>query len=78
VGHEDDSLGAILEGALDGRDGAGDALGVGDVFVLVEGNVEVDLRVLANESCRTNALPIKKKKTMRREQRAEEIETRDE
>ncbi len=47
MGHEDDGLCAIVEGVLDGRDGAGDALGVGDVFVLVEGDVEVDLRACA-------------------------------
>lgn len=49
VGHEDDRLGAIVEGVLDGRDGADDALGVGDVFVLVERDVEVDLKGLARE-----------------------------
>lgn len=43
VGHQDDSLGAIVESVLDGRDGADNALGVGDVLVLIEGHVEVDL-----------------------------------
>lgn len=43
VGHEDDGLGAIVEGVLDGRDGADDALVVCDFLVLVEGDVEVDL-----------------------------------
>jgi hypothetical protein len=44
VGHEDDGLGAIVEGVLDGRDGADDALVVCDFLVLVEGDVEVDLK----------------------------------
>jgi hypothetical protein len=43
VGHEDHGLGAILDGVLDGGDGAGDALGVGDLLVGVKGDVEVDL-----------------------------------
>lgn len=43
VGHQDDSLGAIVEGVLDGGDGTDNALGVGDVLVLIEGHVEVDL-----------------------------------
>jgi hypothetical protein len=47
VGHEHDGLGAVVEGILDGGDGADDALVVGDVLVLVEGDVEVDLRPLA-------------------------------
>ena len=43
VGHEDDGLGSIVEGVLDGRDGADDALVVGDVLVVIEGDIEVDL-----------------------------------
>lgn len=43
VGHEDDSLGAIVDGVLDGGDGTGNALVVGDVLVGVEGDVEVNL-----------------------------------
>lgn len=43
VGHQDDSLGAIVESVLDGGDGTGNSLGVGDVLVLIEGHVEVDL-----------------------------------
>jgi hypothetical protein len=43
VGHQDDRLGAIVDGMLDCRDGTNDALVVGDLFVLVEGDVEVDL-----------------------------------
>jgi len=43
VGHEDDGLGSIVDGVLDGRDGPDDTLGVGDVLVGVEGNIEVDL-----------------------------------
>lgn len=42
VGHEDDRLGAIIESVLDGRNGADDALVVGDGGA-VEGHVEVDL-----------------------------------
>jgi hypothetical protein len=45
VGHQDNGLGAIVDGILDGRDGAGNTLVVGDLRVglLVEGHVEVDL-----------------------------------
>lgn len=43
VGHEDDGLGAIVNGMLDGGHGTGDTLVVGDLLVGVEGNVEVDL-----------------------------------
>jgi hypothetical protein len=43
VRHEDNSLGAIVDGVLDGRDGADNALGVGDLLVGVERDVEVDL-----------------------------------
>ncbi|POR33511.1 Uncharacterized protein TPAR_06301 [Tolypocladium paradoxum] len=43
VGHEDDGLGAVVEGVLDGGDGADDALVVCDLLVFVEGDVEVDL-----------------------------------
>jgi hypothetical protein len=43
VGHEDNGLGAILDSVLDGRDGTGDTLVVGDVLVTIERDVEVDL-----------------------------------
>jgi len=43
VGHEDDGLGTVLDGILDGGDGADNALGVGDILVGVKGDVEVDL-----------------------------------
>jgi len=43
MGHQDDGLGAMVEGVLDGGDGADDALVVGDVLVLIERDVEVDL-----------------------------------
>lgn len=43
VGHQDDSLGAIVESVLDGGDGTDNTLVVGDFLVLVEGDVEVDL-----------------------------------
>jgi hypothetical protein len=49
VGHEDNSLGAIVDGVLDGRDGTGDTLVVGDVLVTVEGNVEVDLCLVSKD-----------------------------
>lgn len=45
VGHEDNSLGAVVDGILDGGDGTGDTLGVGDVLVGVERDVEVDLNI---------------------------------
>lgn len=44
VGHEHNGLGAIVDGVLDGGDGADDALGVSDLLVGVEGHVEVDLQ----------------------------------
>ena len=45
VGHQDNGLGAIVDGILDGGDGAGNTLVVGDLGVglLVEGHVEVNL-----------------------------------
>jgi hypothetical protein len=43
VRHEHDGLGAVVNGILDGGDGADDALVVGNVLVGVEGDVEVDL-----------------------------------
>ena len=43
VGHEDNSLGAIVDGVLDGGNGTGNALVVGDVLVGVERDVEVNL-----------------------------------
>ena len=43
VGHEDDGLGAIVNGVLDGRKGTNNALVVCDFLVLVKGDVEVDL-----------------------------------
>lgn len=45
VGHEDDGLGAILDGVFDGGEGTDDTLVVGDLLVGVEGDVEVDLAV---------------------------------
>lgn len=41
--HQDDSLGAIVEGILDGGQGTDDALVVGDLLVGVERDIEVDL-----------------------------------
>ena len=43
VGHQDDGLGAMVNGILDGGQSADNALVVGDVLVRVEGDVEVDL-----------------------------------
>lgn len=43
VGHQDNSLGAVVDGILDGWDGTGDTLCVGDVLLGVERDVEVDL-----------------------------------
>lgn len=43
--HEDDGLGAVLDGILDGGQRADDALVVGDVLVAVERDVEVDLEI---------------------------------
>ena len=42
MGHEDNGLGAILDGIFDGGDSADDTLGVGDSGA-VKGDVEVDL-----------------------------------
>lgn len=47
VRHQDDGLGAVVEGVFDGWDGAGDALGVGDFLGGVEGDVEVDLKAVS-------------------------------
>jgi hypothetical protein len=49
VGHEDNSLGAIVDGVLDGRDGTSDTLVVGNVLVAVEGDVEVDLYLVSKD-----------------------------
>ena len=43
VGHQDDGLGAVVNGILDGGQSTDNALVVGDVLVRVEGDVEVDL-----------------------------------
>lgn len=44
MGYEDDGFGVMVDGIFDGGDGIDDMLGVGDVFVGVKGDVEVDLR----------------------------------
>lgn len=44
VGHQDNSLGAVVDGIFDGGDGTGDTLVVGDLLVGIEGDVEVDLK----------------------------------
>lgn len=43
VGHEDDGLGAVVDGILDGGESTDNTLGVGDVLVLIQRDVEVDL-----------------------------------
>lgn len=43
VGHQDDGLGAVVDGILDGGQSTDDTLGVGDLQVLVEGDIEVNL-----------------------------------
>jgi len=43
VGHKDDGLSSVLDGILDCGESTDDALGVGDVLVCVERDVEVDL-----------------------------------
>lgn len=43
VGHQDDRLGAIVDGILDGGQGTDDTLVVGDLLVLIKGHVEIDL-----------------------------------
>lgn len=43
VGHQDDGLGAIVDSVLDGGNGTGNTLVIGDLLVGVEGDVEVDL-----------------------------------
>lgn len=43
VGHEDDGLGSIVNGVLDGGQSTDDTLVVGDVLVGIEGDVEIDL-----------------------------------
>lgn len=47
VGHEHNGLGAVVNGILDGGQGTDDTLGVGNVLVLIEGDVEVNLFQLA-------------------------------
>lgn len=43
VGHEDNGLGTIFDGVLDGGEGTDDTLVVGDFLVTVEGDVKVNL-----------------------------------
>lgn len=43
VRHEDNGLGAMVERILDGGDGTGDTLRVGDLLLGVKGDIEVDL-----------------------------------
>lgn len=43
VGHQHDGLGAVVDSILDGGQSTDDTLGVGDLQVLVEGDIEVDL-----------------------------------
>lgn len=43
MAHQNDGLGAILNGILDGGESTDDTLVVGDVLFLVKRNIEVDL-----------------------------------
>ena len=49
MGHEDDSSGAVIDGIFDGWKGADDALVVGHLLVLVQGDVEVDLNLTSSQ-----------------------------
>lgn len=43
MGHEDDSLGSVIDSIFDGWDSSGNTLIVGNVLVRVERDVEIDL-----------------------------------
>lgn len=43
VGHQDNGLSTVVDGIFDGGQGTNDTLGVGDLELAVEGNVEVNL-----------------------------------
>ena len=43
VGHEHNGLGTVVDGILDGGKGTDDTLGVGNVLVLIEGDIKVNL-----------------------------------
>lgn len=51
VGHQDNSLGAVVDGILDGGDGARNALVVGHLLVGVERDVEVNLSRVIVRDC---------------------------
>ena len=65
VGHEDDGLGAILDGVLDGGEGTDDTLVVGDVLVGVEGDVEVDLASIVSIDSSLDVISSGKRTRMR-------------
>lgn len=47
VGHQDDGLGAVVDGIFDGGQGTDNSLVVGDFLFGVEGDVEVDLWIVS-------------------------------
>jgi len=65
MGHEDDGLGAILDGVLDGGEGTDDTLVVGDFLVGVEGDVEVDLASIVSNDPSLRILSGEKHTRMR-------------
>lgn len=52
VGHEHNGLGTVGDGILDGGQGTDDTLGVGNVLVLIEGDIEVNLFQSAVRGCK--------------------------
>jgi hypothetical protein len=52
VGHEHNGLGTVVDGILDGGQGTDDTLGVGNVLVLIEGDIEVNLSQSAVRGCK--------------------------
>lgn len=51
VGHEHNSLGTVVDSILDGGQSTNDTLGVGNVLVLIEGDIEVNLFQSAVRGC---------------------------
>lgn len=51
VRHEHNGLGTVVDGILDGGQGTNDTLRVGNVLVIIEGNIEVNLFQSAVRSC---------------------------
>jgi hypothetical protein len=59
VGHEDNSLGTMIDGILDGRYGTGNTLVVGYFKIGIEGYVEIDLVLLSGY---TASRPVERRK----------------